>query len=156
VTLNGAGSSDPDNGPNPLTFAWSQTAGPVVALGSADTATPSFTPVQTGTYIFTLTVDDGAASDDDSVTITVVAPSVDSIASLIAEVRALNLSRGMENSLLAKLNAAQSALNRGNETAAANQLRALMNHIRAQRGKGIPSAAADILLEAVQQVIAGL
>ncbi len=33
VTLNGSGSSDPDNGPSALTFLWTQTSGPVVTLG---------------------------------------------------------------------------------------------------------------------------
>lgn len=157
VALNGAGSSDPDNGPDPLTYDWSQTGGPAVALAGADTASPTFTPADPGEYTFQLIVNDGDLdSAPDSVTITVVEPGANSIAGLIDQVRALNLPTGTENSLVAKLNAAQASLDRGNKKAAINQLNALMNHIRAQRGKGIPTAAADALLPAVQQVIASL
>jgi pimeloyl-ACP methyl ester carboxylesterase len=65
VTLNGSG-TDPDSGPSPLTFAWSQTGGPAVTLTGATTATPSFKPTQTGNYTFQLVVNDGkdgSASD---------------------------------------------------------------------------------------------
>lgn len=41
VTLDGGQSSDPDG--DPLTFAWTQTEGPNVALSNADTATATFT-----------------------------------------------------------------------------------------------------------------
>ncbi|HEY5247035.1 MAG TPA: hypothetical protein VIJ15_01090, partial [Dermatophilaceae bacterium] len=34
VTLDGSGSSDPDSGPGPLTYLWTQTAGPAVTLSS--------------------------------------------------------------------------------------------------------------------------
>ena len=42
VGLNGTASSDSD-GPSPLTYAWSQTAGPSVALSSTTAASPTFT-----------------------------------------------------------------------------------------------------------------
>ncbi|WP_083918229.1 PKD domain-containing protein [Methylosarcina fibrata] len=72
VTLNGTGSSDPDNSPSPLTYSWTQTSGPTVTLTGADTAQPSFTPGEAGTYVFSLVVNDGLAnSSADSVTITV-------------------------------------------------------------------------------------
>ncbi|MDD5035320.1 MAG: DVUA0089 family protein [Methylococcaceae bacterium] len=77
VTLDGSKSNDPDNGPKPLTYAWTQTSGPNVALTGSNSATPSFTPTLTGAYVFSLKVNDG--KDDSlpaSVTITVqtVAP----------------------------------------------------------------------------------
>lgn len=72
VTLNGSGSSDPDNGPSPLSFAWSKIAGPAVTLTGATTAKPTFTPNTAGSYKFNLVVKDGASdSAPDSVTITV-------------------------------------------------------------------------------------
>jgi hypothetical protein len=59
VTLNGSG-FDPDNGPSPLTFSWSQTEGSSVTLNGASTANPTFTPSTKGTYVFSLVVNDGA------------------------------------------------------------------------------------------------
>ncbi|MBI4859560.1 MAG: hypothetical protein HY815_04770, partial [Candidatus Riflebacteria bacterium] len=41
------------------TFQWVQRAGPIVALGGAASATPSFTPTLTGTYTFELYVWEG-------------------------------------------------------------------------------------------------
>jgi hypothetical protein len=73
VTLNGSASSDPDNGPSPLRFAWSQSVGSTVTLTNPTAATPSFTPSKIGGYTFDLVVNDGEASSAiDSVTISVV------------------------------------------------------------------------------------
>lgn len=81
VTLNGNNSFDPDNEPQPLSYEWFQISGPEVTLANPTTANPTFTPVQDGTYTFSLIVRDGQAdSPPDSVNITVgsllpVAPS---------------------------------------------------------------------------------
>ena len=73
VTLDGSGSSDPDG--DPLTYQWSQTAGPAVTLSSATVAKPTFTaPGTTSTLTFRLTVGDGQATSTDTVTVTVTAP----------------------------------------------------------------------------------
>src|SRR5439155_2223090 len=62
VTLHGSG-TDPDSGPAPLSFAWSQTSGPTaVTLVGADSPSPSFTPTVAGTYTFSLVVNDGSAN----------------------------------------------------------------------------------------------
>ena len=75
VQLNGSGSSDPDG--NPITYAWSQTAGPAVTLSSTTVAMPTFTaPTGPATLTFQLVVNDGHVnSSPSSVTITVNAPS---------------------------------------------------------------------------------
>ncbi len=70
VTLNGSGSNDPDNGPSPLSFSWSQLSGPSVTLSNPNSAGPTFTAAVAGTYVFRLTVSDGAASASDDVTVT--------------------------------------------------------------------------------------
>ncbi len=74
VTLDGSGSTDPSG--DPLSFAWTQIAGPPVVLGGAPTPAPQFEApaVASGgaTLTFALTVDDGAhVSDADTVDITV-------------------------------------------------------------------------------------
>ena len=77
VTLDGIGSSDPDN--QTLTYLWEQTAGTTVTLSSTTAAQPTFTaPTITGSpgadidLTFRLTVTDTAnLTDTDEVTVTV-------------------------------------------------------------------------------------
>lgn len=61
VTLNGSGSFDPNN--NPITYSWTQVAGPTVTLNGANTAFPTFTapqpPIGGVTLTFQLTVNNG-------------------------------------------------------------------------------------------------
>jgi len=72
VALDGAGSSDPNG--DPLSYSWTQTAGPGVTLSGATSSTPSFTaPDVTAATVLTfqLMVSDGTANDTDSVNVTV-------------------------------------------------------------------------------------
>ena len=88
VTLDGSGSSDPDNGPAPLSFTWTQVDGPAVTLTGADTATPTFTPTVAGTYTFSLVVNDGEAdSAPDSVTITATSPCATDVSGQVSVTR---------------------------------------------------------------------
>jgi len=78
------------------------------------------------------------------------------ILDLADDVMALNLHKGITNSLEAKLNAALGALedeNENNDAAAINTLGAFINAVEAQRGKKIPQAEADALIAAAQQII---
>ncbi len=63
---------------------------------------------------------------------------------------------GVADSLLAKLNAAQAAQDRGNIAATINQLRAVINEINAQAGKSIAAEHAGHLVEHAQNVIEAL
>lgn len=81
VTLDGRDSNDPDGGPAPVSYSWWLVARPPDSaltsdvLQDATTATPTFTPDVVGSYIFRLSVSDGAAGDADNVLVE-VAPQV--------------------------------------------------------------------------------
>jgi len=73
VTLDGTGSSDPDD--DPLTYFWEFINGPTgseVSLSGQTTANPTFTPDMKGTYTIELVVSDGEATDSDTVVVTVM------------------------------------------------------------------------------------
>lgn len=71
-------------------------------------------------------------------------------------VRSFDLPRGLENSLLAKLEAALRAIDEGRTADACASLRAFANEVKAQRGKKITESQADALLEVVAQLLADL
>jgi hypothetical protein len=75
VTLSSAGSMDPEGAP--LTYAWTQTNGPVVALSDANSPSPTFTAPNTAypsgaSLSFTLTVSDGTQTGQASTTAHIV------------------------------------------------------------------------------------
>ncbi|MBW2975641.1 lamin tail domain-containing protein [Candidatus Woesearchaeota archaeon] len=70
VTLDGSASSDPDG--TIVSRLWTRTSGPTVTINNENTAVATFTPTQTGTYVFRLTVtDNDGLTGEDSVIITV-------------------------------------------------------------------------------------
>ena len=72
---------------------------------------------------------------------------------LILDVEALSLAKGIENSLISKLNAAKSSLERGNEKSATNQLTAFIKQLEAQKGKQIEDVvAADELIATATEI----
>jgi hypothetical protein len=65
--------------------------------------------------------------------------------------------KGVADSLLSKLRAADDSLQRGNTNAACGQLRAFMSEVSAQSGRGKPiSAAGADLLSTAQAIRASL
>lgn len=70
VTLDGRASFDPDG--DDISYIWSQVSGTRVSISGSNTATPSFTPTEKGTYVFGLRVYDGTdTSSPDTVAVTV-------------------------------------------------------------------------------------
>lgn len=78
VALNGSGSSDPDNAPSPLSYAWTKTAGPSASLTGASTAKPTFTPGTKGVYSFGLVVNDGLL-DSTAASVNITVPTLGDI-----------------------------------------------------------------------------
>jgi len=82
ITLDGSASNDPDSGPSPMTYSWTQIAGPTVTIDTPTAATSTVTltaGVASNTeenagqvpYQFELEVDDGEFPDTDVVTVSV-------------------------------------------------------------------------------------
>ena len=81
---------------------------------------------------------------------------IDRTPALPAVVEDLCLPQGIENALLASVENAQRALARGAVNAARGQLNALINKLKAQQGKKISVADADMLMAFVENVLAQL
>jgi len=80
----------------------------------------------------------------------------EAIDNLIALVEDMNLHHGLENSLMASLEGAAAAIERGNDKAAVGELNAFINKVEAQKGKKIPEEEADCLIETATAVIASI
>jgi len=76
--LDSSASTDPDAGPSALTYHWRFVSVPAgssltnKSIRNSTTATPSFTPDITGTYVLELAVNDGEDSGYDNVAVTVI------------------------------------------------------------------------------------
>jgi len=70
LTFNGSGSFDPDSGPSALTYSWNFGDGSPTASGAVVNHSYS----AAGNYTVTLTVDDGAATDNDTAAVTISNP----------------------------------------------------------------------------------
>lgn len=75
TTLNAVG----HDGSGAKTWAWTQASGPSATLSGSTTATPSFTPATTGTYVFNVSLTDDSGNATGSVTVNVSAPTAVSV-----------------------------------------------------------------------------
>jgi hypothetical protein len=139
-----------------------------IHFSSSDTAASlpadyMFTPADSGSHTFTATFNTGGtqsltATDTTTSSITgtqsgiVVKTAADEINDLIAKVRSLpNVPSGIKNALLAKLNAALTALNAHNTATACARMQDFINLVQAQSGKKIPAiVAAGLIADATQ------
>jgi hypothetical protein len=112
VSLDGAGSSDPNQ--DPITYAWSlltKPAGSSAVLEGALSASPTFVADRAGVYTAQLVVSDGAlSSEPKTVTVTAVASAIDVIQKLSDALAAVNLldgsdfkNKNMRNTLTTKI-----------------------------------------------------
>jgi len=87
------------------------------------------------------------------VTVTVSSKTFDG---LIEKIESLGLQKGIENSLISKLNASLKAFEKGNDKTTTNILEAFINEVNAQDGKKLSGNNADILRDAANLLINSL
>jgi PKD repeat protein len=107
-----------------------------------------------GTYTATLTVkDDDGTAGSATTTVTVLTPEA-ALAKLITFVQGVSgVNAGQRNSLLAKLNAANDSLQRGNSNAACGQLNAFVNEVDADQKAGrLTNGDAGTMTDAARQI----
>jgi hypothetical protein len=74
----------------------------------------------------------------------------------VATVQNMNLQQGIANSLVSQLQSALDSINSGQNTQAANQLHAFINHVQAQSGKHLTVQQANQLITEAQDIINSL
>lgn len=113
----------------------------------ADGDAIDLTTLALGRHTLRVVAEDTAGNvGNGEVTFTVVA-TLDTLAGSVARFAADGtIDPRVEQSLLAKLDAARASADRGNTVAAANTVTSFINEVNAQRGKSITGDAADLLL----------
>ncbi len=119
------------------------------SIGTFSLVPDNFTPV------LSLDVDGNGTVDVIIAANQPIAPGA-SVSILEMIVQGLGLDKGITTSLLAKLDAALSSLQRGQNGAASGQLGAFANEVSAQARKSIPLADAQGLLTVVNHILASL
>ena len=141
ATLDGSASSDPDEGDALESYSWSED-GIVIVTG----VNPTIPLLSIGVHTIQLIVNDGSVdSESDSVEINVITTgqAARNLAELVADVKAQ----------VKSLEAAAESFDKGNIGAGINQLQAFQNKVKAQSGKKIDPADAQLLVDAAQKII---
>ena len=151
IPMSAAASTDADN--QTLTYAWDFGDG---STGSGVTVSHAYATA--GTFNVQLVVTDELGLADTVVTTATVTSLSQGTTDLKAMVTGLlnggKISRGNATSLNAKLDAAIAAFGRGNTTAAANQLNALLNEINAMVASGrLSSTDAAPMITLINRII---
>ena len=152
LTFNGSASSDPDG--TLVSYQWDFGD---YTTASGVTVSHAYSAAGTYTAILTLT-DDGGATASDTAQVTIQTPA-HATGTLMSEVLALELSRGIEQSLSATLSAALASINQGDQLAklaALNQLQAFIYQVSALQGIKLTPAEAASLIAAAQQIMQSL
>ena len=148
VVLDGSRSSDPDN--DPLQFFW-YVDGQITPLATGEIAA---TLLPVGPHTVTLVVSDGQDTGRAQVRFEVITPAT-AISWLAQRLNEAHLESKNKQPLLATLSAATASFDRGNFTAALNQLTAFQNKVRAQIAPSNP-ALADLLTDISQKISNGM
>ncbi len=158
-TYSAAGSfSDPGADTWTATVDYGDGSGPAALPLSGMTFTLSHEYAAAGTFTVTVSVSDGDATSSRSATVTVLTPAqgVEAALALVAGLGG-TLNRGNAHSLETKLEGALAQLERGNTTAAGNQLTALLNELADLVGEGrLTAEQAEPLRALVSRIIASL
>jgi PKD repeat protein len=136
-----------------VTWAWGDKS-PNTTGGTTYLTQQPHTYTASGTYTVTLTVkDDDEVAGSATTTVTVLTPEA-ALAKLITFVQGVSgVNAGQRNSLLAKLNAANDSLQRGNSNAACGQLNAFVNEVDADQKAGrLTSGDAGTMTDAARQI----
>ncbi|MDD5139086.1 MAG: FG-GAP-like repeat-containing protein [Verrucomicrobiales bacterium] len=144
VVLDGSLSFDPDG--DSLQYYWYQTG----ALDPLAAGIVAVVALPVGTNSITLLVNDGLASNQNTIAVEVItlAQAVDRLKDAVADV-------SQKQSLIAILNAALASIDRSNPTAAINQFQAFQNQVSAQISPLDPELAQS-LIDAAQSIINAL
>ncbi len=138
-------------------YRYSSTNGNIVSHASVQAGTVSYvdaTTLDTDTYYYFLKAMDKNCSIESSASSIASGQSVNNLTSLPGFISALpGIAPELINSLTAKVENAIASFDRGNETAAINQLNALLSEIAAQTGNKIEAGTAEILTNYVQNLI---